>query len=441
MQNRSLRYVTCAALVMVQISVARGSEADDVAIDIQRAAAYFAEARELSDRDAGHLWGKKLYGPMLFVDRATRQVVANEPDKKGLLRERNGLFTGRLPEKVNVANTSTQWNGVHWTMIVWPLPKERNARARLMAHELWHRIQDQIGLAASNPENAHLDARDGRLWLRMEWAALASALASEGDARRAAVVDALIFRAHRRSQFPEAAKQERSLEMHEGLAEYTGVKLSTDGLPAAADQAARGLAKQAEAETYVRSFAYGSGPAYGLLLDDARPVWRSGLSANDDLGDLLASALSIELPADLEPAVLTRAAGYGFDLIRDEEDVRERRRLERLIAARNQFIDGPILLIPLRQMNIEFNPSNLMPIDDAGTLYPTLRIVDVWGVLTVSEGALVSSDWRTVRVTAPVAPLDRPLRGDGWELELDDGWKVEPGKRPGDYRLSGSKHD
>src|SRR5262245_14001357 len=199
--------------------------AAESAIDVQRARQYFEEARTLAQKDAGKLWGQSLAGPLLFADRKSRQVVANQRDGEGLLRADGEVFVGRLPDRLPFANTTVTWAGVKWTMVVWPPYEDTTERGALLMHESWHRIQDRLGLPASGPSNKHLDTMDGRLWLQLEWRALAAALAGEGERRRSAIEDALVFRAHRRGLFKSAAEEERSLEMHEGLAEYTGVRL------------------------------------------------------------------------------------------------------------------------------------------------------------------------------------------------------------------------
>ena len=38
-------------------------------------------------------------------------------------------------------------------------------------------------------------------------------------------------------------------------------------------------------------------------------------------------------------------------------------------------------------------------------------------------------------VTAPVDAQARPLKEKAWELRLNEGWKLEPGERKGDYRV------
>ena len=195
-------------------------------IDPGLAKKYFREASSLWKNDAGKLWGRSLESPLIFVDRGTRQAVASKADKLGKLHADHGVFVGQLPEAIAVANYSVEWAGVKWTMVAWPLPKDRAQRAVLMMHESWHRVQVQLGFPQTGPRNDHLDTFDGRVWLQLEWRALASALGLPAEKRRGAIEDALVFRAYRRSLFKTAVDEERALEMHEGLAEYTGVRLS-----------------------------------------------------------------------------------------------------------------------------------------------------------------------------------------------------------------------
>lgn len=407
-------------------------------IDLKLARQYFEEAQAVCARDQGRLWGVSLAGPMLFVDPGTRQVVANQSDREGQLTPEAGVWVGRLPENLNIANTATPWAGVTWTMVRWPLPEDGTARVRLMIHELWHRAQAGLGFPMSNPANAHLDALEGRIWLQLEWRALGRALTSAGAERRQAIQDALTFRAYRRQLFPQARSEECELEMNEGLAEYTGVKLASTTEQKARELAARGLADAARNPSFVRSFAYATGPAYGLLLDEAAPTWRKALKPSDDLGALLATALALELPANLRTAAEERAMSYEGQALRAAETERENERQKRLAEYRARFFERPVLIIPLRKMNVQFDPRNLQPLEGRGTVYPTMRVSDVWGVLTVSGGALLNSSWTEIRVPAPAHPEARPLRGQGWTLELNPGWQLAPAERRGDFTLKGS---
>src|SRR5205085_10583441 len=133
-----------------------------------------------------------------------------------------------------------------------------------------------------------------------EGRALGEALVRQGAAQHEAIGDALVFRAYRRSVTPGAAAEERSLELSEGLAEYTGYRLS--GWPAGvlADRVAQRLEREDGGDTFTRSFAYASGPAYGVLLDESGASWRRGLTSSSDLGAMLAKRAGVTLPASLE---------------------------------------------------------------------------------------------------------------------------------------------
>src|SRR5712691_10844121 len=429
---RNLNLLVVVALLAVLPSFQNRALAQSSPIDTTLASQYFQEAQAVCNRDNGRLWGVSLCAPMLFVDRKTRTVVANQADKEGILTKNGNVFVGKLPANVNIANTATEWAGVKWTMIIFPLPEDKYRRASLMAHELWHRIQNEIGFPSSGAANNHLDSRGGRVWLQLEWRALAAALTSRGKQRRLAITDALLFRAYRRTIFPQAASQEREMEMHEGLAEYTGVKLS--GSPNVNQYLVNGdLKEAAQKQTFVRSFAYAAGPAYGILLDQSGRKWRNGLTKENDLGTTLEKILAITLPSNVNSAAEARAKNYDGDRLQTAETQRENNRQKLIADYRARLVAGPVLTIPLQKMNMQFNPGNLVPLDSLGTVYPDIRIVDVWGILTVSKGALMNSTFSRIYVSAPSSLSAPSIRGDGWTLELNPGWTVAAGDRKGDY--------
>ena len=185
----------------------------------------------------------------------------------------------------------------------------------------------------------------------------------------------------------------------------------------------------------MRSFAYVSGPIEGILLDLAAGDWRKGLTARDDLEGLLAKAYGIQLPERLKKEAEERSKRYNGDELRAAETAREEARQKILAQYRSQLVDGPVLIIPLRKMNVQFNPNNLLALGDLGTVYPTMRITDEWGILEVTSGALMVPNWKQVTVAAPPDAAAQPLRGPGWTLQLAEGWHLIRGPRPGDFSL------
>jgi len=61
-------------------------------------------------------------------------------------------------------------------------------------------------------------------------------------------------------------------------------------------------------------------------------------------------------------------------------------------------------------------------------------------VLTVTNGAWLERDTAghlvRARIPAPTDPSARPLKGNGWSLELANGWSVVPSDHPGDLKLT-----
>ena len=408
-------------------------------IDTKLAAQYFRELKQTSDRDGGKTWGLPVYGPILFVDPRSGSLVANQADLENKLRAQDGVFVGTLPKEVIPANTAMNWAGVHWTMVLWPVSEFRQPRERLLLHECFHRLQAKLGLPARDAVNAHLDTLDGRIWIQMEWRALERALRQTGPARKAAIADALLFRSYRRSLFPDSAANENALELNEGLSEYTGVKLSSADLGETLVRANLVLRQARNNPTFVRSFAYISGPAYGALLDASGKPWRANLKPATDLGTLLERHYGITIRAS-ETAARAAISRYEGEEIVAIETQQEQRRKQQIADAKKKFQDGPVLLLSLSaEVRYSYDPNNVIGIDASNTVYPTLRLVDAWGVLTVSNGAWIERDATgrvvSARVAAPTDHSARPLKGDGWSLEVTDGWQVVPGERTGDVTM------
>lgn len=409
---------------------------------LSTARAWFDEAARQCEADRGRLWGESLCGPLLLVDPATRQVIASQGDAEGQLAPVGGVFVGTLPPDQTLANTALDWAGVGWSELLWPLPEDAGERRTLVAHESFHRIQPSLGLpAAGERDNAHLDTVDGRSALQLEWRALDAALAATEDAdRRARIADALAFRADRYRRFPAAAEAEAALERNEGLAEYTGVMVGQDTSDARLAMARRNLSLQAGAPSFVRAFAYATGPAYGLLLDLYLPGWRDRIRQGGTPASLLAGALQLDLAAMPEATPL--AVRYDGAALLAAEHARAAAR-ERLLAGyRARLVAGPVLHLPLAHMKVQFNPSTLVPLGEAGTVYPTLHVSDDWGVVDVDGGALMAADWSRVAVPAPARDAaGNPLHGESWTLQLAPGWRLAPGARPGDYTIENKAGD
>src|SRR5262245_35824569 len=107
-----MRFFIALALAALTLATAPASAQD------ANAPAAAQELRQICEADRARLWGVELCGPLLVADAATRTVWASQPDWTGLLRANGAGYTGQLPEGVGIANTSVQWAGVRWIMVL-----------------------------------------------------------------------------------------------------------------------------------------------------------------------------------------------------------------------------------------------------------------------------------------------------------------------------------
>ena len=421
------------ALLIVIGAIASAAPPAQSPIDIAQAKAAFAEAAAVSNKEGGRLWGKKLYGRLFFVDPETRAVVANEPDPGGVLHGADGVYIGTLPKEIIVSNAPVEWEGKRWTMLMWPtIPSDVIDRRITFAHESFHRIQPALGLMAPDSLNLQLDTPEGRLWLQLEWRALAAALVKQGPAQTQAIREALAFRGHRHVLFAGSAQTEASLEIAEGVPEYTGTIAGEPDRDSARWRAIGKLSDPDQSISFVRSFAYTSGPPYGLLLDERLPGWRAKLSTKSDLSALLASTLSPHAAVSAEAS----APFYGAAAIRIAEAERAQKAEAAKARYRARLVEGPTLLLPGgHQFAFSFNPSALVSLGDANTVYPTFHATAEWGTLDVTDGVLVPTDFSRATVAAPKDTQGPDLEGPGWTLELKAGWSVVPLPRAGSYTV------
>jgi len=391
-------------------------------VDQQRAQEYFKEAQALCERDGGRLWGVSICMPMVIGDARTQTFATSQPPpdapRPGLI----GILMGPI-----------QWGDAMWAALSWDMvanqpPRVRNA---MFLHESFHIVQTRLGLAVSTESAEHLDTADGRYWMRLEWRALARALRESGVQRNTAVRDALAFRQARRMRFQGSAEKERALEVNEGFASYTGIAAAAESAASANMRAIEILAACDGDDSAVRTFAYWTGPAYGVLLDAASRDWRQRVRGTDDFPALLAGAFNVQPATD----VATSAARYGGADIRAAEEQRERKRQERVAELRRQFVDGPVLVIRGGGGGVS-NSMGAVVIPDVGTVFfgPYTHNTES-GMLQAEKGVLRESEGSVRRVPAPVRRDDMTLVGDGWTFAVKPGFVIREGPRRGDYEV------
>jgi hypothetical protein len=370
-------------------------------------------ARAALARAGVGLWGVRLDTlEWLGVD-GQRIYCTRRPDTTGFVLTSDSLWVGPLPAGLTPANTSIDRFGRRWAMVILPLPSDLVAAERLLIHESMHVLQPSVlplpKYVDGNPE--YLDGPIGRFWLKLEIAALADALDGKD-----AIADALIFRERRLGlTSADERRRELGLELIEGLPEYTAWRLT--------DSSGRGLAKvlrtpEAPQQSYVRRFPYLTGPAYAMLLDRVSPEWRRRLTDTADLGQML-----------LDAAIAKR---YGAAEIASSEQARWEKRRAELEALTARFVNGSTVRIRPSKMTIAFDPRSQAPLGANGTvMYNVHWRADDGAELVAPDGALVTQDWRELRVPLDSATFTpgrltavRRWQTAGWTLTLPKGWNV-----------------
>ena len=380
------------------------------AIDPHVAQRAFAAFQANCSRDNGALWTVSLCGTIVIVDKTTREAIASDG------------WTGKLPDNFGIANTAFDWNGTRASMVMWPLPKDEGACDRLLLHERFHAIQDRIGLPMSPPSaNEHLDTLDGRYLMRLEMRALREAVLALGkspSSARKALNDALAFRRARFEKFPDAEHPEAALDRNEGMAEYTGVRLFTTDASRMSETAASGLTDGEKSPAFSRSYAYATGPAWGLLLDEFQPGWRTRIQTG-------AFESLFAKPADARLTIERRAAGYGGTPILADERRRDQERQQRLASYVKRFVEGSVFTLPLRNMNMQMDPYDVHPWEGHGTVYEHITVSDDWGKIIADHGALIDNSFTMLVVPATSK-----------NITLATGWRIAAGERSGDLMVS-----
>jgi hypothetical protein len=374
-------------------------------------------------------WAIDVYGKTMLVEPNSRFLVANYQNIHKSFIEYDGLFVGYLDEKYGIANTSKNIYGEMWTMVDISYIEGKNPYEKnwIIAHESFHRIQNEIGLPPANLENAHLETKNGRIYLQLELRALQKSLTSEGHERLNALKDALIFRSLRFKQFPNAEAEECRFEMHEGMAEYTGAKLSGYNKEILGKVLADKLKHAEQTKNFKWYFAYLTGPAYGLLLDDYYPDWISNVSVQTNLAKLLQKQLDINMHDKLDNNIQKIIDKYdGKAIIEKENDIYQAK-LETRKQYIEKFINDTTLVISLTsEMKISFDPMNAFDLEEYGAIYPgESHISDQWGILETQGDFLLSKDWRFLKISKPILISNQIIKGTDWQLFLNKEWEIE----------------
>jgi hypothetical protein len=413
-------------LLMLLFLISCKGEKTSTYLTPERAIQYFKSIKEICDRDNGALWGNNLYGPLLFVDRNSRRIITNMPDKQGLLKGKDGVYTGIIPKESLISNTPVNFGETLFAMTPLP-PEEDEFKIKTAAiHSLFHRYQRTSGTSSYGYNTNNMDEKEARLWIKLEWKALRKALTSEGEEQKLAIRDALIFRGTNREFYRKYAKDENLFENYEGLATFTYTLLCTKSQEEYKARIFENLDRVYSMQSYSRSYGFIHGALYATLLKD-KGFDFSKIKTNDtDLGNAVKELYNIELPSVCRDVAGSLALSYNISEINQEEDQRLADLKESIHKQVSIFTEKPVVFIELESPYFDFEPEDIHSLDTLGTLYNSIRVSDNWGKLTVNKGGcLVSNNFKFLRVTAKGFKADQKhISGEDWVMLLNNDYEL-----------------
>jgi hypothetical protein len=386
------------------------------------------DIEEICKRDNGKLWGKNLYGPIMFVERVTRRIVANQPDNEGILKSKDGVYTGIYPKELVLSNAPVKFGGTQFAMV--PLPEEEDEyriKTRTI-HSLFHLFQKNEGVIASTFNLTNMDEKEARLWIKLEWKALRKAINSQGEERQLAIRDALIFRGSNRELNRKYATDENRFETYEGLSTFTYTLLCTNSPEEFKSRLFENLDRIYSMQSYARSYGFIHGALYASLLYDKGYDFKNIKTDSIDLGDTVRELYKIELPDICRDVAGSLAVNYDIESVNKEEEKREAEIKESIHNQISIFTEKPVVFLELESPSFDFEPEDIHSLDTLGTIYNSMRVSDNWGKLTVDKGGcLVSNNLKFIRITAKAFKADKNhISGDGWHLILNSEWELVP---------------
>ena len=386
------------------------------------------DIEEICKRDNGKLWGKNLYGPIMFVERVTRRIVANQPDNEGILKSKDGVYTGIYPKELVLSNAPVKFGGTQFAMVPLPAEEDEYRIKTRTIHSLFHLFQKNEGVIASTFNLTNMDEKEARLWIKLEWKALRKAINSQGEERQLAIRDALIFRGSNRELNRKYATDENRFETYEGLSTFTYTLLCTNSREEFKSRLFENLDRIYSMQSYARSYGFIHGALYASLLYDKGYDFKNIKTDSFDLGDTVRELYKIELPDICRDVAGSLAVNYDIESVNKEEEKREAEIKESIHSQISMFTEKPVVFLELESPSFDFEPEDIHSLDTLGTIYNSMRVSDNWGKLTVDKGGcLVSNNLKFIRITAKAFKADKNhISGDGWHLILNSEWELVP---------------
>ncbi len=373
---------------------------------------YFEEYNIVSEKDNSNLWGISFNVPMIV---ATLDYIVTNREIEGFIKYKN-IYYGKTDEVKPGMHGTISWKERKWAFYTYSHNdfEIKKKRLDLLFHEAFHYIQSLIDLEGAWSQCKHLNSFNARVLLKLEYEALLKAFKEENF--KIYLIDAIAFRAYRYFLYPNAYVEEQKIEMQEGLAQYTGLKLCGYSGNEIYDLLQNKM-------TYnPQTFGYYSGAIYSFILDKSNKAWQKEIRKNDNFLYFTQKIFDLNLPENLKIHIERVRNRYNWKQIStiEKDKAQEIRRKEKKYI--KMFFKKPIVKIS-RELckGFGFSSSIIFPIEK-GKIFNGVSCESNWGKLVAIDEIYISDDF--VYLPTPFIINGKQINGNGWVLYLNDKWTI-----------------
>ncbi|MCE1168813.1 MAG: hypothetical protein LWX70_12020 [Sphingobacteriia bacterium] len=369
-------------------------------------------AEVLNKPESKQLWNISLNAPILLIDHLKNKMYVTAIDSGKI----QPLKEEEWDNKVPLANSIFDYKGGKYVTIIHAafMNTSCEGRINLLSHEIFHLHQNELGIKNTISVNYHMDEVQGRALLQIEMKALQHAL--EHDT--VGLYEALYIRAYRQSLNP--SNNEDLYELNEGLAEYTGVKLSAANMTEYVKNRLNYNIKRG----YTNAFGYLTGSAYATLLDDLYPQWKKDKDLNRGMIFLLKKVMpKYEVSID-EPELKRILDKYNYDLLLTNEKEEERSFGDITLYENLLKPETSKICITNNRINFTYNPQDRVIALSSAILLRNMTLTTEWGQVNAKSGIVRLNDWTAFYLLPPKEISSNVIKGDEYEIELNRGWKI-----------------
>ncbi|MDR2908181.1 MAG: hypothetical protein LBU91_09375 [Bacteroidales bacterium] len=368
-------------------------------------------AEILNKPESRNLWNVALNAPIIIIDHVANKMYFTAIENGNVQPMKEEPWDNKVP----IANSTFEFNGKRYVTIVhmWLMNSSCEERISLLAHEIFHLHQNSLGIQNFMSTNFYMDETEGRTLLQMEMKALQQAL--DGDVE--SLQDALHIRAYRQNLYPN--NNEDLFELSEGLAAYMGMKLSMDSILSYA----KNRLNYDVNIGYTNTFGFATGTAYAILLDGLYPQWKQDKDLNKGMIFLLKKS-NPEYDITVDSSHLNKLFDkFSYDKILCAE--------KEALKSFGDVVAFEALLKPetskLSVMNngiyITYNMNDRVIAFDNAVLLRNITLKGEWGEVK-AENIVRLNDWSAFHLLPPKEINGAIIKGDGYEIQLNKGWKV-----------------